>query len=103
MAKEQLLIESHRSSGTSFVENAGWLLPERFSEPRVEYETVSRAAGLFDLAHRAMLQFTGPDRVSFLQGMLSNDVRILEPFQGQQSALLTQQGKVVADLRVLCA
>ncbi len=103
MAKQSLSVESHRRNGALFVEKDGWLLPERFSEPRVEYETVSRGAGLFDLAHRAMLQFTGPDRVSFLQGMLSNDVRILEPFQGQQSALLTQQGKVVAALRVLCA
>jgi folate-binding protein YgfZ len=35
--------------------------------------------------------------------MLSNDVRALNVFEGQQSAILTQQGKMVAEVRVLCA
>jgi folate-binding protein YgfZ len=35
--------------------------------------------------------------------MLSNDLRALEPFAGQYATLLTQQGKVIADVRVLCA
>jgi folate-binding protein YgfZ len=35
--------------------------------------------------------------------MLSNDLRSLKPFDGQYAALLTQQGKVVADVRVLCS
>ena len=35
--------------------------------------------------------------------MLSNDLRPLKMFDGQQATILTQQGKVVADLRVLCS
>ena len=35
--------------------------------------------------------------------MLSNDLRPLKVFEGQQAAILTQQGKVVADVRVLCS
>ena len=35
--------------------------------------------------------------------MLSNDLRALKPFTGQYATLLTQQGKVIADVRVLCA
>jgi aminomethyltransferase len=50
-----------------------------------------------------MLQFTGDDRLSYLQGMLSNDLRPLKMFDGQQAAILTQQGKVIADVRVLCS
>jgi len=103
MAKQSPLIESHRRNGAAIAERDGWLVPQRFTGTRAEYEAATRAAGLFDYAHRGLLQFTGPDRVAFLQGMLSNDVSKLEPFQGQQAALLTQQGKVVADVRVLCA
>ncbi len=62
-----------------------------------------QSAGLFDLANRALLQFTGADRLPYLQGMLSNDVMPLKIFDGQQAAILTQQGKVVADVRVLCS
>ncbi len=103
MAKQSLLTESHRRSGAILVEKDGWLLPDHFGDPSAEYESVRSAAGIFDFSHRALLQFTGADRVSFLQGMLSNDLRPLKMFGGQLAAVLTQQGKVIADVRVLCA
>ncbi len=102
MAKQSLLTDRHRRNGAVFVEHDGWLLADHFAAA-AEYRAVRSAAGIFDLSHRAMLQFTGPDRVSFLQGMLSNDVCALKMFDGQQATILTQQGKVIADLRVLCA
>jgi folate-binding protein YgfZ len=103
MAKQSLLTDFHRSNGAVFTERDGWRLPVHFGDAAAEYESVRRAAGLFDLSHRGLLQFTGPDRLSFLQGMLSNDLRPLKTFDGQYATLLNQQGKVLADLRVLCA
>jgi len=103
MAKQSSLHEFHISHGASFVERDGWLLPEHFGDPAGEYEAVRSAVGLIDRSQRGLLQFTGPDRVSFLQGMLSNDLRPLKTFDGQAATLLTQQGKVIADVRVLCA
>lgn len=103
MAKESTLADFHKSHGAVFVEHNGWLLPDHYGDPKHEYAAVRSVAGLIDLSHRAMLQFTGPDRLSFLQGLLSNDLRQLRMFEGQAAALLTQQGKVVADVRVLCA
>lgn len=78
-------------------------MPAHFGDSAAEYGAVRSAAGLIDLSHRGLFQVTGPDRLSFLQGMLSNDLRILKPFTGQYATLLTQQGKVIADVRVLCA
>lgn len=103
MAKQSLLTDLHQRNGAVFVEQDGWLVPEHFGDLAAEYESVRKSAGLFDLSHRALLQFTGADRVSFLQGMLSNDLRPLKMFDGQQATILTQQGKVIADVRVLCA
>jgi len=103
MAKQSSLIELHRAHGATFVEQDGWLVSDHFGDFAAEYNAVRAGAGLFDYSHRALLQFTGPDRVSFLQGMLSNDLRPLKMFDGQQAAILSQQGKVIADLRVLCA
>jgi folate-binding protein YgfZ len=103
MAKQSLLTELHQRDGAVFVEQDDWLLPDHFGDFAAEYQSVRTAAGLFDLSHRALLQFTGPDRISFLQGMLSNDVRLLKMFDGQQATILTQQGRVIADVRVLCA
>ncbi|MGH7794469.1 MAG: aminomethyltransferase family protein [Candidatus Binatia bacterium] len=103
MAKQSPLNDLHRSKGAAFVERDEWLLPAHFGDLAAEYQAVRSAAGLIDLCHRGLLQFTGPDRVSFLQGMLSNDLRALNPFDGQYAAILTQQGKVIADVRALCA
>ena len=103
MAKQSLLMDLHRLNGAVFAERDGWVLPAHFGDPAGEYSAVRSSAGLVDLSRRGLLQFTGPDRLSFLQGMLSNDLRTLQPFTGQYATILTQQGKVVADVRVLCA
>jgi len=103
MAKQSTLSTFHKSNGAEFVERDGWLLPAHFGNSAAEYAAVRSAIGLIDLSDRGLLQVTGPDRLSFLQGMLSNDLRALKPFAGQYATLLTQQGKVIADVRVLCA
>lgn len=103
MAKQSALFEFHKLRGAVFAEYDGWLLPIHFGNPAAEYDAVRGAAGLIDLSHRGLLQITGPDRVAFLQGMLSNDLLALKPFEGQFATILNQQGKVLADVRVLCA
>jgi len=103
MAKQSDLFEFHQRHGAAWVEKGGWRLARNFGRDEAEYQTVRGAVGLIDMPHRALLQFTGPDRVPFLQGMLSNDVRALNMFDGQHAAILTQQGKIIAEVRVLCA
>jgi folate-binding protein YgfZ len=103
MAKQSSLNEMHRTNGAVFLEKDGWLLPAHFGDVAGEYRAVRSAVGLIDFSHRGLLQFTGPDRLAFLQGMLSNDLRALKTFDGAYATLLTQQGKVIADVRVLCA
>ena len=103
MIKHSSLIEMHRSNGAVFIEQDGWGIPAHFGSVADEYQAVRAGAGLIDFAHRGLLQFTGPDRLSFLQGMLSNDMRSLKPFDGAYATILTQQGKVIADVRVLCS
>jgi folate-binding protein YgfZ len=53
------------------------------------------------LEDRSILAVHGADRVSFLQGMLSNDVASLAAGGGTYALLLTEQGRVVGDLRVI--
>jgi glycine cleavage system T protein len=101
MAKQSILSEFHKSNGAVFVERDGWLLPAHYGDPAAEYQAVRSAVGFSDISHRALLQVTGPDRLPFLQGMLSNDLRLLKPGEGQYAAVLNQQGKVLADVRVL--
>jgi len=73
-------------------------------DPRTQAAGVRRGVGLFRLADRGLAEVTGGDRVRWLDGMLSNDVAALGPGaerSGCYAALLTPQGRVVADLQVL--
>ncbi len=103
MANHLPLSELHRENGAHFREDDGWSLPLHFGKPLEEYQSVRSRAGLFDLCHRSLLRFTGPDRVSFLQGMVSNDIEKLTPGQGTAAAVLDIHGKILADIRILCA
>ena len=59
-----------------------------------EYEAVRRGAGLIDRRGAGVLEATGRDRATFLNALLSNDVKSLVPGQGCAAALLDVHGKV---------
>ncbi len=50
------------------------------------------------LPDRGAIQVAGPDRLTFLQGLLSNDVTAVTPTQSRYAALLTPQGKFLHDM-----
>jgi folate-binding protein YgfZ len=61
-------------------------------------------AALFDMSERGLIEASGEDRTRWLNGMVSNDVVALseEPSKsGCYAALLTPQGRIVSDLRIL--
>lgn len=90
----------HVAHGARLIDDRGVELPERFTDPVEEYHAVREKVGLIDLSFRSQLRMTGEDRVGFLQGMVSNDVKALKPGAGCLATLLTEQGRIVADLRV---
>ncbi|PKR54865.1 CAF17-like 4Fe-4S cluster assembly/insertion protein YgfZ [Thalassospira marina] len=49
------------------------------------------------LPDRAVIRVSGPDRVDFLQGLVSNNVEKISPEQSGYGALLTPQGKFLYD------
>ncbi len=51
-----------------------------------------------ELVKRALIQIKGPDKVLFLQGLITNDVATLEQRKLIYAALLTPQGKFLFDL-----
>lgn len=66
-----------------------------------QYQALVEGAGLVFRAARGQLIFTGPDRASFLQGLLTNDVAALMAGTGCYAAMLTPNGRMIADMRVL--
>jgi folate-binding protein YgfZ len=76
------------------------LLPRHFGDAAAEYAALRGGAAVVDLGFRTVVRVTGADRVTFLQGMLTNDVASLAPGSGCPALLLTIQGRVTADVRV---
>lgn len=54
------------------------------------------------LPERGVVEIGGEDRVSFLQGLVSNDVAEVAPGRAVWAAVLTPQGKWLADFFILC-
>jgi len=99
---QETALHAHLAArGAQHAEDRGVLLPRRFgADAAAEYAALREAAVLVDLGFRTIVRAAGSDRVSFLQGMLTNDVRSLAPGAGCPALLLTIQGRVTADLRV---
>jgi folate-binding protein YgfZ len=68
-----------------------------------EYDAARHAVALFDRSALGKVSVTGRDRLAFLQGMLTNDVKALAPGQGAPAAFLDAHGKVMALLVVYVA
>ena len=94
------LSEWLKTQGTEMVSDRGLELPAVFSDPEKEYLRIKESSGVMDLSFRTQLRLTGDDRLNFLQGMLSNDVKALDSGDGCHATLLNDQGRIVADLRV---
>jgi folate-binding protein YgfZ len=65
------------------------------------YRALREGAAIVDRSAVASIQLTGNDRRSYLQGLLTNDVAALTPGTGCYAAMLTAQGRMITDMRVL--
>jgi len=75
-------------------------IPLAYSNAEQEYWTIRKAVGLADISHIGRLRITGKDRISFLNGLLTNDISQLRENAGQRSALLNSKARVLADLHL---
>ena len=65
-----------------------------------QYRTIVSGSGFRNRADRGRLRFTGADRVTFLQALVTNDLIGLKSHQGAYAAYLTPQGRMVTDLHL---
>ena len=87
--------------GAQFGDEHGWQVPESFGAPEEEYRALKQGAGLVDLSGRGKIAVTGEDRVRWLHGMVTNDIKGLAAGQGSYCFVLTAQGRIIADLQAL--
>lgn len=72
----------------------------RFGDPQEEFSAILNGCGIYDLGFRARIAITGGDRVRWLNGMVSNNVRDLAVERGVYAFLLNPQGRILGDMHI---
>ena len=64
------------------------------------YEAVRKGVGASLLPFERCLKMTGKDRLAYLHGLVTNDVKSLKVGEGCYAACLIPEGRMVSDLRI---
>jgi aminomethyltransferase len=73
-------------------------MPVQYAGIREEHIAVRTGAGVFDVSHMGQVLTRGPDALSFLQRMVSNDVRRMPEGGAQYSVMCREDGGILDDL-----
>jgi folate-binding protein YgfZ len=73
-----------------------------YGDVRAEHQALCESAGVLDFSNRSRVCLTGTDRVRFLHGQVTNDVKSLRVGEGCYAALITAKGKMQSDLNIYC-
>ena len=96
------LYEDHLKLGARMVEFAGWEMPIQYAGLKEEHLNVRKNVGLFDVSHMGEIRFKGPEALSTLQWLTTNDVAKLKQGEAQYSLLPNATGGLVDDIIVYC-
>jgi folate-binding protein YgfZ len=88
----------HARAGAKMGVWFGCALPDDFGDAAAEYRYANQSVGLVDKNYRAYLRFSGPDRVRYLNAILTNNIKDLATGQGTVSLLLNPQGHILAEI-----
>jgi len=78
----------------------GATVAERFADPQHEFSALLDGCGIYDLGFRARVSLTGGDRVRWLNGMVTSNIRDLAVGHGVYAFLLNPQGRILGDMYV---
>jgi len=96
--KRTPLEAAHQSLGARLVPFAGWNMPVQYTSILDEHAAVRGAAGIFDISHMGQFIISGPAAADWLNRMLTNNIKRLDPGQGQYTLMLNEHGGVIDDL-----
>ncbi|SMN13838.1 Aminomethyltransferase (glycine cleavage system T protein) [Bathymodiolus heckerae thiotrophic gill symbiont] len=99
--KRTPLYQAHLDSKGKMVDFGGWEMPLNYGSQLEEHHQVRNDAGMFDVSHMSVVDFSGAEAKAFLRILIANDVDKLQT-QGKAlySCMLNEAGGVVDDLIV---
>ena len=96
--KHTQLYRAHTQAGASMVDFGGWEMPMQYPSGIVAEHLFTRhACSLFDVSHMGRLLVEGPDRLAFLQHVLTSNVASLDVNTAQYCILSASDGSAIDD------
>jgi len=93
-----VLTERLSAAGAALGEYCGATAANSFGDPSSEYATLRSGCGVYQASWRALFAISGKDRTRWLNGMVSNNIRDLQPGRGVYAFVLNPQGHILGDL-----
>jgi aminomethyltransferase len=100
--KRTALYDIHAEAGAKIVPFAGYEMPIEYTGITAEHMQVRNSVGVFDVSHMGEFWVKGPQALSFVQKVTSNDASVLTPGKIQYSCFPNGKGGIVDDLLVYC-
>ncbi len=96
--KRTALYDAHVAAGATMVDFGGWDMPIQYPAGIVSEHLYTRSnCGIFDVSHMGRLIVEGPDRVKFLQKVLTSNVEALTMNRAQYCIISNENGGAVDD------
>ena len=92
------LFAAHQKLGARLIDFGGWEMPVQYTSITDEHLAVRNAAGIFDISHMGEVTASGAVAEAFLNSVLTNDIRKLDPGEGQYTLMCNERGGVIDDL-----
>ncbi|WP_420898441.1 YgfZ/GcvT domain-containing protein [Cryobacterium serini] len=72
-----------------------------YGNPMIEQRTLAAGSAIVDLSHRGVLSVSGPDRLTWLNSIASQELKSLKPGESTEMLLLDPTGRLEYAIRVL--
>ena len=96
--KRTQLYDIHVAAGATMVDFGGWEMPIQYPTGIIaEHLYTRQVCSLFDVSHMGRFLIEGPERVKFLQHVLTSNVSALELNMAQYCIIPNEQGGAIDD------
>ncbi len=96
------LKEFYKTLGARFGSVNGAEVVADYGDKLAEHAALWGQAGVLDLSFRSRVCLTGSDRIRFLHGQVTNDIKRMGAGEGCYAALVTAKGRMESDLNIYC-
>ncbi|MBF0194062.1 MAG: folate-binding protein YgfZ [Magnetococcales bacterium] len=94
------LLKSHLEQSITWSLDSGEEAPAQFSDIAKELHELNNNAALIDFSHHDQVEISGDERVSFLQGLTTNQIKDITADKCVYSTMLTPQGRFLWDYTI---